>query len=177
MLTPLSSHETLQNFTQASIPSESSTVSELLLSAFAPMLHELLLRTEERGMAVGQITLQLRLENSPIREKSEQGHMPPAEREGDMDQMSPDRIALPAADGTPLLRLLHLELEAHPPEGGVVGAALRAVDRASTQVQPGSYAQRPHGQRRPCLGRMPSCRAMVRENRILLMHPDEPFGT
>lgn len=110
-----------------------------LLFVLGPMLDQLLLRAQVRALALAEVTVEMRLERNSSHEESEQRSVEEAEREGDRVHVCTVRPALPAADRTLLLKLLHLELQAHPPVGGVVGVALRAVGRAGAQVQLGLF--------------------------------------
>ena len=94
---------------------------ESLLFVLGPMLDQLLLRAQDRAFALAALTAELALE-------------------GGGEHRRTLKPALPVLDRAILLRLLHLDLQAHPPRAGVVGIFLTAEPGDRSKVQMGLWS-------------------------------------
>ena len=132
-----------------------------ILFVISPMLHQLIRRAASRSYALASITTQLKLE-------------------GGGEHTRVLQPALPSSDRTALLKLLHLDLQAHPPAAGVVGLCLSAQPGDRGQVQAGLFApQLPEAM--PLEVTLARIAAMVGEEhvgsaRLLDTHADAAFA-
>ncbi len=94
---------------------------ESLLFVVGPMLDQLLTRAQNRALALASVTIKLGLDGGGEHERT-------------------IKPALPVAQRDVLLKLLHLDLQAHPPSAGVVSIFLRAEPGDRSKVQLGLFA-------------------------------------
>lgn len=99
---PLRFHQPAAEFSDSVDLDHPVALLEPLLFLLARSLQELMIRLESRGMAVGEIRIEFRLN---------------ARRTTDRVL----KLPFPSRDARALLKLLHLELEAHPAESAVLG--------------------------------------------------------
>jgi protein ImuB len=85
------------------------------------MLEQLILRASARVLALASIGITLTLEGGAVHTRTV-------------------RPALPANDRQLWIRLLHLDLEAHPPQAAVLGITLDAEPGSTSQVQLGLFS-------------------------------------
>ncbi|HEY0784605.1 MAG TPA: DNA polymerase Y family protein [Acidobacteriaceae bacterium] len=102
-------------------------VLDSLLFVLAPMLDQLLLRVRDRGLALACLSVLLTLERSP-------GSAAGREHRRSV------RPALPTEDRKLLLKLLHLDLAAHPPEAAVLSLEVTAEAGRTSKVQMGLFS-------------------------------------
>jgi protein ImuB len=96
-------------------------ILDSLLFVLAPMLDQLLLRARERALALAAVTARLRLE-------------------GGGEHVRVIRPALPTSDRKLLLKLLHLDLTAHPPGAAVLWLEVTADQGEASKVQLGLFS-------------------------------------
>ena len=94
---------------------------ESLLFIVGPMLDQLLTRAQNRAYALASLTVKLGLDGGGEHERT-------------------IKPALPVAQRELLLKLLHLDLQAHPPSSGVVSIFLHAEPGDRSKVQLGLFA-------------------------------------
>jgi len=94
---------------------------ESLLFVVGPMLDQLLARAHDRCYALASVTVRLGLDGGGDHERT-------------------IKPALPVAQREVLLKLLHLDLQAHPPPAGVVSLFLHAEPGDRGKVQLGLFA-------------------------------------
>lgn len=94
---------------------------ESLLFVVGVMLDQLILRAKTRILALASITITLTLE-------------------GGGSHVRTVRPALPSADKQLWIKLLHLDLEAHPPPAAILAIALNAEPGSTTKVQLGLFS-------------------------------------
>ena len=94
---------------------------ESLLFVVGVMLDQLILRTKARILALASVTITLYLE-------------------GDGSHSRTVRPALPSTDKQLWIKLLHLDLEAHPPQAAVLAIALHAEPGSTSKVQAGLFS-------------------------------------
>jgi protein ImuB len=94
---------------------------ESLLFAMGAMLEQLMVRATARVLALASVGVELKLE-------------------GGGTHAWTVRPALPSNERAMWLKLLHLDLEAHPPGAAVVGIALTAEPGATSKVQMGLFS-------------------------------------
>lgn len=92
-----------------------------LLFVIGSMLEELIRRAASRYLALTSVTLELQLEGSTSHKRSV-------------------RPALPSNNKTLWLKLLHLDLEAHPPNASILSVTLTAEHGNTTKVQLGLFS-------------------------------------
>jgi protein ImuB len=92
-----------------------------LLFVLAPMLAQLILRAQHRALALASVTLRLKLDGGGEHERT----------------LKP---ALPMLDHALLLKLLHLDLETHPPPAAVVAMQLAAEAGSRGKIQMGLFS-------------------------------------
>ena len=92
-----------------------------LLFVVGPMLDQLLARAQNRCYALASLTIKLGLDGGGEHERT----------------LKP---ALPVAQREVLLKLLHLDLQAHPPSAGVMNIFLHAEPGDRSKVQMGLFA-------------------------------------
>jgi protein ImuB len=108
---------TLEEFVAFDAPVE---LLESLLFVLGPMLDQLLARAQNRSFAVASVTVKLGLDGGG----------------GHKRTIKP---ALPVLQREVLLRLIHLDLQAHPPQAGVMSVHLRAEPGDRSKVQLGLF--------------------------------------
>jgi protein ImuB len=94
---------------------------ESLLFVVGVMLEQLILRATARVLALASVTVTLSLE-------------------GGSSHMRTVRPALPSNDRQMWIKLLHLDLEAHPPEAAILALALSAEAGSTSKVQLGLFS-------------------------------------
>jgi protein ImuB len=94
---------------------------ESLLFVVGVMLEQLVLRATARVLALASVTVELKLE-------------------GGGAHVRKVRPALPSNERAMWLKLIHLDLEAHPPGAAVVGIALTAEPGSTSKVQMGLFS-------------------------------------
>lgn len=94
---------------------------DALMFVLNVMLEQLILRAAARVLALASVTVQLTFESGAT-------------------HSSTVRPALPTADRQIWLRLLHLELEAHPPQAAILAVALKAESGSASKVQLGLFS-------------------------------------
>jgi protein ImuB len=92
-----------------------------LLFIIGIMLDQLILRAKARIMALASLTIVLSLEGNGSHSRTV-------------------RPALPSTDKQLWIKLLHLDLEAHPPQTSILAVALRAEPSSTSKVQLGIFA-------------------------------------
>jgi len=92
-----------------------------LLFVLGPMLDQLLARAQNRALALASVTLTLGLD-------------------GGGEHVRTLKPSLPVAQREVLLKLLHLDLQAHPPGAGVMSVSLKAEPGDRSKVQMGLFA-------------------------------------
>jgi protein ImuB len=118
LLVPEESAFTLEEFLAFDAPVE---LLESLLFAIGPMLDQLLLRAQNRALSLASVTVRFGLDGGGEHERT-------------------IKPALPVADRTLLLKLLHLDLQAHPPSAGVLSIFVAAEPGRRGKVQLGLFA-------------------------------------
>jgi protein ImuB len=96
-------------------------VLESLLFGIAIMLDQLIIRASSRVLALASVTVTLELEGGGRYERT-------------------IRPALPVNDKQLWLKLIHLDLEAHPPQAAILAAGLRAEPGSTSKVQLGLFS-------------------------------------
>lgn len=109
---------TLEEFRAFDSPVE---MIDSLLFVLAPMLDQLLTRAQNRAFALASATVTLGLEGGGKHERTV-------------------KPALPVADREVLLKLLHLDLQGHPPPAGVMSVIVSAEPGDRSKVQLGLFA-------------------------------------
>jgi protein ImuB len=94
---------------------------ESLLFVVGVMLEQLVLRAAARVLALASVTVELKLE-------------------GGGTHVRTVRPALPSNERPMWLKLIHLDMEAHPPGAGVVGIVLTAEPGSTSKVQMGLFS-------------------------------------
>jgi protein ImuB len=92
-----------------------------LLFVLGPMLDQLVVRAQERSYALASVTVKMGLDGGGMHER----------------KIKP---ALPVMQREVLLKLLHLDLQAHPPAAGVVSLFVQAEPGERSKVQLGLFA-------------------------------------
>lgn len=96
-------------------------VLDALMFVLNSMLEQLILRATARILALASVTISLTLEDRTTYSRTIQP-------------------ALPANDRALWIRLLHLDLEAHPPQAAILAVALHAVPGSTAKVQQGLFS-------------------------------------
>ncbi len=109
---------TLEEFLVFDAPVE---LMDSLLFVLGPMLDQLLARAQNRAFAIASVTTKLGLDEGGEHERT-------------------IKPALPVLQREVLLKLLHLDLQAHPPPSGVMSVFLRAEPGDRSKVQLGLFA-------------------------------------
>ena len=94
---------------------------ESLLFVIGVMLDQLILRAKARIMALASVTITLTLEGGGSHSRTV-------------------RPALPSTDKQLWIKLLHLDLEAHPPKASILAVALHAEPGSTSKVQLGIFS-------------------------------------
>ena len=92
-----------------------------LLFVLSPMLDQLLTRAQNRALALASVTVKLSMD-------------------GGGEHVRTIKPALPIAQRDVLLKLLHLDLQAHPPPAGVMSVFIHAEPGDRSKVQLGLFA-------------------------------------
>jgi protein ImuB len=92
-----------------------------LLFILGVMLDQLIVRAQSRILALASITLQLDLEGNTAHTRTV-------------------RPALPNNDRKLWLKLIHLDLQAHPPQAAILGLSLNALPGSTSKVQLGLFS-------------------------------------
>ena len=108
----------LEEFLEFDAPVE---LLDSLLFVIGPMLDQIILRAQNRAYALASLTVKLGLEGGGEHERT----------------LKP---ALPVAQREVLLKLLHLDLQAHPPPAAILTLLLHAEPGDRSKVQLGLYA-------------------------------------
>jgi len=109
---------TLEEFLAFDAPIE---ILDSLLFVFGPMLDQLLARAQNHAFALASVTVKLGLDGGGEHERT-------------------IKPALPVLQRDVLLKLLHLDLQAHPPSAGVMSIFLHAEPGDRSKVQLGLFA-------------------------------------
>jgi protein ImuB len=96
-------------------------VLESLLFGIAMMLDQLIARVSARVLALASVTVTLELDGGSTHERVV-------------------RPALPTNDKQLWIKLMHLDLEAHPPQAAVIAVGLRAEPGSTSKVQLGLFS-------------------------------------
>jgi len=96
-------------------------ILESLLFAVGVMLDQLILRAKARILALASVTIALTLDGGGAHARTV-------------------RPALPSADRQLWLKLLHLDLEAHPPQAAILAVKLHAEPGSTSKVQLGLFS-------------------------------------
>lgn len=133
-------------------------VLDSLLFVLRPMLEQLVVRANARALALASVTVKLRLTN----QAAEDTAVAPDEAPTFERTVKP---ALPLADSRVLLKLLHLDLQAHPPGAPIVAVHLQAEPGDQTRAQLGMFSpQLPETSRLDVT--LARIRALVGEDRV-----------
>ena len=109
---------TLEEFLAFDVPVE---LMESLLFVLGPLLDQLLARAQNRSFALASVTVKLGLDGGGEHERT-------------------IKPALPVLQRDVLLKLIHLDLQAHPPPAGVMSIHARAEPGDRSKVQLGLFA-------------------------------------
>ncbi len=118
LMVPVEAEFKLQEFLAFDAPVE---LLDSLLFALGPMLDQLLRRAQNRALSLASVTVRLGLDGGGEHERT-------------------IKPALPVAERTVLLKLLHLDLQAHPPPAGVLSLSVHAEPGKRGKVQLGLFA-------------------------------------
>lgn len=108
----------LQEFLAFDAPVE---VLDSLFFVLSPMLSQLIARAQNRALALASVTIQLGLDGGGEHERT-------------------IRPALPLSEREVLLKLLRLDLQAHPPAAGAVSLRVQATAGVRGKAQTGLFA-------------------------------------
>jgi protein ImuB len=92
-----------------------------LMFVFGVMLDQLILRAKARILALASVTITLSLDGGASHSRTV-------------------RPALPTTDKQLWIKLLHLDLEAHPPQASILAVALHAEPGSTSKVQSGLFS-------------------------------------
>jgi protein ImuB len=92
-----------------------------VLFVLGPMLDQLVARAQERSYALASVTVRMGLDGGRTHERT-------------------IKPALPVMQREVLLKLLHLDLQAHPPEAGILSLFVHAEPGERSKVQMGLFA-------------------------------------
>ncbi len=95
-------------------------ILDTLMFVVNPMLEQLVLRATARVLALASVSITLTLEGGTTHSRCV-------------------RPALPTNDRQLWIKLLHLDLEAHPPQAAIVAVALQAEPGSTSKVQLGLF--------------------------------------
>ena len=118
LFTPLEARFALEEHMELDSPVE---LLDSLLFILGVMLDQLIVRAQSRMLALASITLELTLE-------------------GGTTHVRTVRPALPNSDRKLWLKLIHLDLQAHPPQAAIVSLTLSAEPGSSSKVQLGLFS-------------------------------------
>ena len=105
---------------------------ESLLFVLGPMLQQLIARAASRTFALASVTVRLHLDGAAANNNT-------AEAAGPATHVRTIKPALPLLDRDLLLKLLHLDLQAHPPGAAVIAVDLSAEPGDRSKVQLGLF--------------------------------------
>jgi protein ImuB len=122
---------------------------EPLLFLLNPMLEQLILRAQGRALALASVTVELGIEEpadrvigedfevvEPLSQKRDKGHLLLLQSV----HIRTVRPAVPVLDRALLLKMLQLDLEAHPSPGAVIHVRLSAEAGDTSRIQLGLFA-------------------------------------
>lgn len=115
---PVEPPSTLEEYRELDSPVE---ILDSLLFVVAVMLEQLILRATSRMLALAALTIVLRLEGGGSHTRTV-------------------RPALPTNDRQFWIKLLHLDLEAHPPQAPILSLTLTAEPGSTSKVQMGLFS-------------------------------------
>jgi len=118
LFTPLEASFVLQEHMELDSPVE---LLDSLLFILGVMLDQLIVRAQSRMLALASITLHLDLEEGTVHSRTV-------------------RPALPNTDRKLWLKLIHLDLQANPPQAAIVSLTLKAEPGSSSKVQLGLFS-------------------------------------
>jgi protein ImuB len=118
LFTPLEARFALEEHMELDTPVE---LLDSLLFILGVMLDQLIVRAQSRMLALASITLELTLE-------------------GGTTHVRTVRPALPNSDRKLWLKLIHLDLQAHPPQAAIVSLTVSAESGSSSKVQLGLFS-------------------------------------
>ncbi len=118
LMVPVEPVFTLEEFLPFEEPVE---LMESLLFVLGPMLDQLLARAQNRALALASLTVTFALEDGG-------------------EHVRIIKPALPVLQREVLIKLLHLDLQAHPPSAGVISLFLHAEPGDRSKVQLGLFA-------------------------------------
>lgn len=145
---------TLEERTEFDAPVE---LLDSLLFVLRPMLDQLVLRANARALSLASVTVTLALTNHAAEDTAVAPEATHFERT--------IRPALPLADSRVLLKLLHLDLQAHPPGAPIIAIHLSAEPGDQTRAQLGMFSpQLPEPSRLDVT--LARIRALVGEGRV-----------
>lgn len=136
-----------------------------LLFVIAVMLNQLIQRAQDRILALAAVTVTLRLEGGGMHTRTV-------------------RPALPTNDKQLWIKLLHLDLEAHPPQAAILAIALKAEPGRTGKVQLGLFSPLPEPSRldvtlariRALVGEENAGCAVLRDTHVPEAFRMEPFA-
>ncbi|MGI4826798.1 MAG: DNA polymerase Y family protein [Janthinobacterium lividum] len=96
-------------------------ILDSLLFVLAPMLEQIIVRAQTHALALASVTITLMLD-------------------GGGEHARTLKPALPLTEREVLLKLMHLDLQAHPPATGVIGVHLQAEPGTRSKVQIGLFS-------------------------------------
>ncbi len=169
LMQPAEERFTLEERSEFDAPVE---LLDSLLFVLRPMLEQLVLRANARALALSSVTVRLALTNHAAEDTAVAPEATHFER-----TIKP---ALPLADSRVLLKLLHLDLQAHPPGAPIVAVHLQAEPGDQTRAQLGMFSpQMPEPSRLDVT--LARIRALVGEGhlgrpRLLDAHAPESFA-
>ncbi|GAA3754617.1 DNA polymerase Y family protein [Terriglobus aquaticus] len=154
LMQPAEDRFTLEERTEFDAPVD---LLDSLLFVLRPMLEQLVLRANQRALALASVTVRLSLTNHAAEDTAIAPEATQFER-----TVKP---ALPLADSRILLKLLHLDLQAHPPGAPIVAVHLHAEPGDQTRAQLGMFSpQLPEPSRLDVT--LARIRALVGEGRV-----------
>ncbi len=112
---------------------------ESLLFVLAPMLDQLIQRSRHRALQLASITVRLHLERAADSTDRDRIHESEKEPEDPVHERTL-KPALPLDDRTLLLKLLQLDLRAHPAPAAIVAISLHAEPGPRPSVQSGLFS-------------------------------------
>jgi protein ImuB len=136
LLQPLDPQFTLEERMELEAPVETL---DALLFVVNRMLEQLILRASARVLALAEVTVTLMLETSMSARDETSGAPGELARWGGT-HVRTVRPALPTNDQALCLKLLHLDLEAHPPQAAILAVTLKAEPGSTSKVQLGLFS-------------------------------------
>lgn len=108
-------------------------VLDSLLFVVGPMLDQLIARAGARSLALASVTVKLLLDGAAPNDSAQEQH-------GPSEHVRTVKPALPLTDRALLLKLLHLDLQAHPPSAAITAIRLSAEPGSYSKVQLGLFS-------------------------------------